>query len=175
MVLGCQSYVHLSTHLHSCSLGMFDSSASNTIKLRVKNTFDKDVQLMASDKQPAQGIQVRRSPPPPPLLNKDQGRVPNYSKYLCGMETEVKRLFCYRTYTNGTFFCFVLFCFVLLCFVLFCFVLFCFVLLCFVLFLLLLLLFVVVVVVLFCFVLFCFVLFFLNIHVSKGVLIYSIR
>ena len=62
-VLSCQSYVYLNIDLHCCSLGMFDSSASNTIKLRVKNTFDKDVQLMASDKQPAQGIQVRQSLP----------------------------------------------------------------------------------------------------------------
>ena len=38
---------------------MFDASASNTIKLQVKNTFDKDVQLLSSDKQPTQGIQVR--------------------------------------------------------------------------------------------------------------------
>ena len=60
MVSGFQPYVQLNTHLYCCILGMFDSSASNTIKLRVKNTFDKDVQLMASDKQPGQGIQVRQ-------------------------------------------------------------------------------------------------------------------
>lgn len=38
---------------------MFDASASNTIKLQVKNTFDQDVQLMSSDKEPSQGVQVR--------------------------------------------------------------------------------------------------------------------
>nr|XP_058946642.1 uncharacterized protein LOC131774603 [Pocillopora verrucosa] len=38
--------------------GMFDASASNTIKLQVKNTFDQDVQLMSSDKEPSQGVQI---------------------------------------------------------------------------------------------------------------------
>ena len=35
------------------------TSASNEIKLRIKNTFDNDVQLISSDKDPPQGLQVR--------------------------------------------------------------------------------------------------------------------
>ena len=35
------------------------SSASNMIKLSIKNVFDKDVQLLSSDKDPPQGLQVR--------------------------------------------------------------------------------------------------------------------
>ena len=31
----------------------------SVIKLRVKNTFDKDVQLMSSDDKPASGMQVK--------------------------------------------------------------------------------------------------------------------
>ena len=31
----------------------------SVIKLRVKNTFDKDVQLMSSDDKPANGMQVK--------------------------------------------------------------------------------------------------------------------
>ena len=47
---------------------MFDASASNTIKLQVKNTFDQDVQLMSSDKEPSQGVQVRIGMLTPNLL-----------------------------------------------------------------------------------------------------------
>ena len=39
------------------------ATASNVIKLQVKNTFDKDVQLMSSDKEPSQGLQVRQLMP----------------------------------------------------------------------------------------------------------------
>ena len=35
------------------------SSLPSVIKLRVKNTFDKDVQLMSSDDEPANGMQVK--------------------------------------------------------------------------------------------------------------------
>ena len=46
------------TSLHCYFIGL-PSPTSNMIKLSVKNVFDKDVQLLSSDKDPPQGLQVR--------------------------------------------------------------------------------------------------------------------